>query len=111
MKDNYLILAFTRVDKNNRSYLNKLDYGYFLENFWENIDMVYNYREISIPLIGTGISRIEEKFIKQEILEIILNSIKFSSKKFNSNINIVLFEKSDKKEIDLYKIKKMDEGQ
>lgn len=111
LEKKYLISAFTRFDSNNRAYLNKLDYNCFLENFWENIDILYNQREISIPLIGTGITRIEEKYTKQEILELILNSIKFSGKKFKSDINIVLYLNNNQKDIDLYKIKKIYKGE
>ncbi len=55
--NNYLLTAFTRFDKDNRAYLGMNDFINFLLNFWNEIDIIYAGRSISIPLLGSGITR------------------------------------------------------
>jgi hypothetical protein len=106
VENKYLLTAFTHFDKENRAYLSKGEYLLCLDNLWKEINRIYAQRNISIPLLGSGISRIGNDLKLQDYLEQIINSLKLSNidNANNTKINIVLHE-SVKKEINLFEIK------
>jgi hypothetical protein len=73
---------------------------------WDEINVIYASRNINIPLIGSGITRVGVNMTLQDYLEQILFSIKFSDIKMDhmSCINIIL-QKSIKDEINLFNVK------
>jgi len=102
----YILTAFTHFDDANRARLTKGEYLLCLDNLWNEIDRVYAQRNINIPLLGAGISRIGNELKPQDYLEQILNSLRFSNIDLahNTILNIVLHE-SIKEEINLFEIK------
>lgn len=101
-----LILAFSRFNESNEAYLSREDYIQCLFNMWNEISRIYNQRDIVIPLLGSGITRFEgQKLSNQELLEIILITLKYSNIKIShaNKIKIIL-PKDLKDEIDLYGI-------
>ncbi len=106
--NNYLLTAFSKFDNDNRAYLYMNDYINFLLNFWNEIDIIYSGRSISIPLFGTGITRFKEYNIsEQELLELLIWSFKVSRIKFTypSNVSIIIHESIQDK-INFYKLLK-----
>jgi len=106
--DDYLLTAFTKFDDDNRAYLSMPDYINFLLNFWNEIDIIYAGRSVSIPLLGSGITRFKEYNVsEQELLELLIWSFKVSRIKFTypSKVSIVIHE-SKKDKINLYKLKR-----
>jgi len=84
------------------------DYINFLINLWNEIDIIYAGRSVTIPLLGSGITRFKEynEITEQELLELLIWSFKLSRIKFTypSKVSIVIHEsKSDK--INFYKLK------
>jgi len=106
VENKYLLTAFTHFDDENRAYLSKGEYLLCLDNLWKEINRVYAQRDVSIPLLGSGISRIGNDLTLQDYLDQILNSLKLSNldNAYNTKINIVLHE-SVKEEINLFEIK------
>jgi hypothetical protein len=106
-KDDYLLVAFTKFDNDNRAYLNMYDYINFLLNFWNEIDIMYAGRSVSIPLLGSGITRIKEfsTISEQELLELLIWSFKISKIKFTypSKVSIIIHE-SKKDKINFFKL-------
>lgn len=104
----YLLTAFTKFDSDNRAYLNMNDYINFLLNFWNEIDIIYAGRSVSIPLLGSGITRFKEynTISEQELLELLIWSFKVSRIKFTypSRVSIIIHE-SNKDKINFYKLK------
>ncbi|MCM3570434.1 macro domain-containing protein [Neobacillus mesonae] len=104
----YLLTAFSRFDTDNRAFLYMEDYVNFLLHFWNEIDVVYSGRSVSIPLLGSGITRFKEynMITDQELLELLLWSFKISRIKFSypSKMSIVIHE-SKKDKINLYTLK------
>lgn len=102
----YLLSAFTHFDERNRAFLDKGEYLQYLNNMWDEVNVIYASRNINIPLIGSGITRVGASMTLQDYLEQILFSIKFSNIKMDhtSCINIILNE-SIKDEINLFNIK------
>jgi hypothetical protein len=105
-ENDFLLTAFAKFDDNNRAYLSIQDYINFLFNFWNELDVFYQGQNISLPLLGAGITRFKDyNMSEQELLELIIWSFKISNIRFgyNSKISIILNE-SIKDKIDLYKL-------
>lgn len=108
--NDYLLTAFSKFDQDNRAFLHMNDYVNFLLNFWNEVDVIYNGRSISIPLLGSGITRFKEynSITDQELLELLIWSFKISRIKFSypSKVSIIIHDsKADK--INFYKLKEM----
>jgi hypothetical protein len=108
--DDYLLTAFSKFDTDNRAFLYMNDYVNFLLNFWNEIDIVYSGRSISIPLLGSGITRFKEynMITDQELLELLIWSFKISRIKFTypSRVSIIIHD-SKKDKINFYKLKEL----
>ena len=104
--DEFILTAFTHFDSENKAFLSKGEFLLCLDSLWKEINRIYAQRNINIPLLGSGISRIGNDLKPQDYLEQILNSIKLSDidNAYNTSINIVLHE-SIKEHIDLFNIK------
>ncbi|WP_024994754.1 macro domain-containing protein [Phocaeicola paurosaccharolyticus] len=107
--DEYVLTAFSKFDNENRAYLYMNDYISFLINFWNEIDIIYAGRSISIPLLGSGITRFKgfDAVTEQELLELLIWSFKVSRIKFTypSKVSIIIHE-SKKDKINFYNLKK-----
>lgn len=105
----YLITAFSRFDEENRAFLNIEDYINFLLNFWNEIDIIYNSRSVSIPVLGSGITRFKgyDTITEQELVELLIWSFKVSRTKFTypSQVSIVVHT-SKKDKINFYNLNK-----
>jgi hypothetical protein len=104
----YLITAFSRFDEDNRAFLNLDDYINFLLNFWNEIDIVYNGRSVSIPILGSGITRFKgyDNITEQELVDLLIWSFKVSRTKFSypSKVSIIVHS-SMKDKINFFKLK------
>ncbi|MGQ1911228.1 macro domain-containing protein [Marinifilum sp. RC60d5] len=109
LHEEYILTAFSKFDNDNRAYLYINDYISFLINFWNEIDIIYAGRSISIPLLGSGITRFKgfDSVTEQELLELLIWSFKVSRIKFTypSKVSIIIHE-SKKDKINFYKLKK-----
>jgi hypothetical protein len=103
--EDYCATAFARFDKDNKAYINIHDYIFFLINFWKELDRVYAHRNVSIPLIGGGITRFMECDVsKQELLKLIIWSLKMSRIIFEPAELTVIIHNTVRKEINLYEL-------
>jgi len=104
--DDYLLTAFSKFDNDNRAYLSMNDYVNFLLNFWNEIDIIYAGRSVSIPLLGSGITRFQDTISEQESLELLIWSFKISRIKFTypSMVSIIIHE-SKRDKINFFKLK------
>ena len=113
MSDDYLMVAFSKFDKQNRAVLTMPEYLEFLINFWDNVNRVYSQKDVSVPIFGTGITRIKEhKNISDEnLLKIMLWTFRISEMRFKypAKLTIVIHEaKIDS--INLFDIKSAENG-
>lgn len=105
--NDYLLVSLTHFDENNRANLTLQEYSDCLMNMWNEIDILYNGQTVTLPLLGSGITRFKDCDVTdQELLEIILWTYRISKVKFTypSCLNIVL-DKGKKDKINLYKLK------
>lgn len=107
----FFLLALTHFDRNNRANLVLRDYTQCLMNMWNEIDILYNGATVSMPLLGSGMTRMNDckDISDQELLEIMLWTMKISKVKFTypSVMNIVLNpDKKDK--INLFRLKEIE---
>ena len=98
-ENEYILTAFSRFDDQNKAYLFMPDYLEFLVNFWNDIDRVYAGRSVVIPLLGSGITRFRDclSINEQELLEIMIWSLKISQVRFKLPAQIKIVINPDKK--------------
>lgn len=94
----FLLTAFAKFDDNNRAYLYMNDYVNFLLNFWNEVDIIYSGRSVTIPLFGSGITRFKEyvDITDQELLELLVWSFKLSRIKFKYPAKATIIIHKDK---------------
>lgn len=111
MAEEYLLIALSRFDANNKAFLEISDYISCLIAFWNEVDSVYNERTLALPVLGSGITRFRdyESISDQELLELIIWTFKLSRIKFTypSKVKIVVWEKKSEK-INLQKLKDLE---
>lgn len=100
----YMLTAFSHFDDQNRAYLTLKEYVSCMLNFWDEVDQLYAGRSVSVPLMGSGITRFRDAEVQpQELLKILIWSYKISRVKFKhpANATIVVHSSMSDK-INLY---------
>ena len=109
---NYLLVAFSHFDKDNKAYLEINDYISCLLNFWNEVDRVYAGKTVVLPLLESGITRFKgyEGISDQELLELIIWTFKVSRIRFTypAKAKIVIFD-GKKDIINLLSLKKFEQ--
>lgn len=97
-KDEYLLLAFAKLDSNGLGYFNYEQYIDCLFVLWEEIDKYYASKDVYIPILGSGNTRFEdESLTKQKLLDLIICSYILSPRKIHLpyKLHIVCTRSSD----------------
>ncbi len=96
----YLLLALTKFDKENKANLSVEEYIMCLLHMWQGIDAIYAGMNVTIPLLGGGITRFRGGDVPpEELLKYMIDSFKMSrvSLASSAKLTIVLNESlSDK---------------
>ncbi len=111
--DDYLLVAFSKFNKKNDANLTMPEYLEFLINFWDNVNSVYAQKNVSVPIFGSGITRIKEhKNISDEnLLKIMLWTFRISEMRFKYPAKLSIIIHKDKIDsINLLDIKAMGNG-
>ncbi|EMQ4858302.1 hypothetical protein AAIB78_001576 [Morganella morganii] len=111
--DDYLLVAFSKFDSQNKAVLTMPEYLEFLINFWDSINRVYGGYNVSVPIFGSGITRIKEhkNISDEDLLKIMLWTFRISEMRFTdpAKLNIVIYH--DKiNSINLQSIKSIENG-
>lgn len=111
--DDFLLVAFSKFDKQNKAVLTMPEYLEFLINFWDGVNRVYSQKSVSVPIFGSGITRIKEhkNISDEELLKIMLWTFRISEMRFKhpAKLSIVIHrEKIDS--INLLDIKSVENG-
>lgn len=113
LDDKYILTAFTKFNDRNEAKLSMPEYLEFLVNFWDRVNSIYAQRSISVPIFGSGITRIKERkdITDEELLKIMLWTFKISEMRFKHPAKLTIVIHSDKiKAINLHDIKGLGDG-
>lgn len=104
--EDYLLLAFSKFDTDNRAYFDSKSLWECLINMWNEIDICHAGNIVSLPLLGTGIARQHNMHLsEQEILELIVTSLKVSGIKTNWNMRFkIIIYPNNASQINFYKL-------
>lgn len=104
----YILLALTHFDDDNRAFLTIKQYVDCLLNFWEEVDKVYGGQSVSMPILGAGITRFRDSEVQaQELLNIIIWTFKISRVKFKHPANAtIVVHPSMADKINFYELEK-----
>ena len=103
--EEYILTALSKFNENNEAYLSMQEYLSFLNTFWSQINRLHNGRIVNVPIMGTGMARIDPTLTPQEYLEQIILSLKTSNLITSKcKINIIIYE-GNKEEISLSRLK------
>jgi hypothetical protein len=82
--DDYLLTAFSKFDEKNRAWLTMPEYLAFLISFWDKVNKVYAQKSVSVPIFGSGITRIKEHrdISDEDLLKIMLWTFRISEMRF-----------------------------
>ncbi|MFM5124888.1 macro domain-containing protein [Aeromonas veronii] len=109
----YLLTAFSKFSKHNEARLTMPEYLGFLINFWDRVNRVYAQRSISVPIFGSGITRIKEhkNITDEDLLKIMLWTFRISETRFNYPAKLTIIVHKDKiDKINLYDLQSARNG-
>lgn len=107
-KDNhtYLMLAMTELDSNYEAHTNMAKFEHMLMKMWSEVNRVYASNDVTLPLLGTGISRFDDgPKNKEALLRCMLCTLNSSGVTLNAKVKVVIY--GDAKDIPLYEYKDM----
>jgi hypothetical protein len=111
--DEYLLTAFSKFDDENRAYLTMPEYIEFLINFWDRVNRIYAQKSVSVPVFGSGITRIKEhkNITDEDLLKIMLWTFKLSEYRFKYPAKLTIIVHKDKiDEVNLLDIESIKKG-
>jgi hypothetical protein len=102
----YMSLALTHFNEQNEAHTTRAEYEQTLRIMWKEIGRVYAGKSINLPLIGAGLTRLDDMVEKPntELLKCILCTLRTSSVILTESITILLTEKA-LETINLYELK------
>lgn len=106
--NDFILTAFAKFDSFNRATLTMPEYIEFLINFWDRVNRIYAQKNVSVPIFGSGITRIKEhKNIEDEdLLKIMLWTFKLSEMKFKYPAKLtILIHQNKINQINLFSLK------
>ncbi|MFV0931304.1 macro domain-containing protein [Pseudomonas jessenii] len=94
--EDFILAAFAKFDDTNKAVLTMPEYLAFLIKFWDKINMVYAQKSVSVPVFGSGITRIKEHkdISDEELLKIMLWTFRISEMRFKypAKLTVVVHE-------------------
>lgn len=104
--EDYLLLAFSHFDEHNQAHLTMAEYERCLMNMWRELCRVYAGKPVSLPLLGSGITRFYDVRQKSEgeLLKCMLCTLRSIGCSFSKPISIVLTKEAMSR-VDLYEMK------
>ena len=103
-----MMLALTHFNDQNEAHTSRAEYEHTLRKMWKEICRAYQGRSINIPLIGGGLTRLDDITEKpnQQLLNCILCTLRTSTVTFDENIQITIFlTKKALESVNLYELK------
>lgn len=94
----YLLTAFTKFDDSNIALITMPEYLEFLINFWDRVNRVYAQKNVSTPIFGSGITRIQghKNISDEDLLKIMLWTFRISEMRFKYPARLTIIVHKDK---------------
>lgn len=111
--EGFILTAFSKFDDHNKATLTMPEYIEFLINFWDRVNRIYAQKSVSVPVFGSGITRIKEhkNISDEDLLKIMLWTFKLSEMKFKHPAKLTIVIHEDKiSQINLFNIKSLELG-
>lgn len=111
--DDFLLAAFSKFNDRNQACLTMPEYLEFLIKFWDSVNRVYAQQSVSVPIFGSGITRIKEhrNISDEELLKIMLWTFRISEMRFKHPAKLSIIIHKDKiNQISLFDIKSARNG-
>jgi len=111
--NDFLLTAFAKFDQYDKATLTMPEYIEFLINFWDRVNRVYAQKNVSVPIFGSGITRIKEhkNIGDEDLLKIMLWTFRLSEMKFKYPAKLTIVIHEDKMdEINLFNLKSIELG-
>jgi hypothetical protein len=89
----YMLLAFSAFNENNEAHHTPKEYEHCLRVMWKEISRTYANKPVFIPLLGSGITRFEERqHTNSDLLKCMLCTLRTSNADIKQLITILLTE-------------------
>lgn len=80
-----LLMAFAKLDKDGLGRMSRDEFLDCLSTLWKEIDKYYGQKSVCIPILGSGVTRMDgESLTQQELLDMIIASYQLSAHKIKS---------------------------
>lgn len=94
----YIMVALTELNSDNKAQTNIGQFENTLIRIWEGVDRIYAKRPVSLPVLGSGITRfVDDPLDTEETLMCMLRMLKRSKVHLKTNITILLHSEEDEK--------------
>lgn len=96
-RDNFLLMAFTELDKDG---LSRMTYEHYLEclsTLWQQIDKYHGTDDVYLPILGSKITRLDKELSQQDLLDVMISSYMLSPYKMQKSytLHVVCLKKDD----------------
>ncbi|BEN76531.1 hypothetical protein SMKC081_46760 (plasmid) [Serratia marcescens] len=92
----FLLTALSKFDSRNEAHLTMPEYLEFLISFWDKVNRVYAQKSVSVPIFGSGLTRIKghKTIDEQDLLKIMLWTFRVSEMRFKhpAKLTIMIHE-------------------
>jgi len=103
-----MMLALTHFNEQNEAHTNRAEYEHTLRKMWKEIRRTYQGKPINIPLIGGGLTQLDDMTEKpnDQLLRCILCTLRTSNVTFDENVQInIILTKKALDTVNLYELK------
>lgn len=103
-----MMLALTHFNEQNEAHTNRAEYEHTLRKMWKEIRRTYQGKPINIPLIGGGLTQLDDMTDKpnEQLLKCILCTLRTSNVTFDENVQIsIILTKKALETVNLYELK------
>ncbi|MBN3968181.1 hypothetical protein IMW75_23250 [Pseudomonas gregormendelii] len=96
--EEFILAAFSKFNDRNQACLTMPEYLEFLIKFWDSVNRVYAQQSVSVPIFGSGITRIKEhrNISDEELLKIMLWTFRISEMRFKHPAKLSIIIHKDK---------------
>ncbi len=85
----YLLMAFTKLDAAGLGRMSRDEYLACLSMLWQEISKHYGQTDVCVPILGSGITRLDDiSLTQQDLLDIMIASYKLSAHKIKAPLNL-----------------------